>query len=82
MSFTKGPWHLDADGYLWGSNPNFEIANGFTVYNKADENLIVHAPEMLEALENTLTAACLPMDQFVKYLNKVELLIKKAKGEL
>lgn len=62
--YTKGPWHVDRDGWIVGKDENFSIClidgsrelDEFDHVDKANAKLICAAPEMVEAIERTIAA--------------------------
>lgn len=57
MSYTKGPWKLDEDGWISDSNDN-EImsylgcgSHQAYIEKEGDGKLLIHAPDLYEALK-------------------------------
>lgn len=82
---TPGPWVVNEIGQHWNNKAlaHLEITFGEdgecicdTVYQREDANLIAAAPELLEALQDLESRACI-------YVNtsKANAAIKKALGE-
>ena len=65
MKHTPGPWSVNVIGQHWNNKSlkHIEVTFGQdgecicdTVYNPSDANLIAAAPDLLEALQNMVTA--------------------------
>lgn len=91
MSYTKGPWKIETSKHSsnfqifdsseesrWICDVDFEASNP-----KENANLISCAPEMLEALEEAkeFIERFMSSERDEKLQLKLDLLIKKAKGE-
>lgn len=88
---TEGPWVADEDGWIAGSNGETvcEYAgcgSHAAEWNEADLNLVLAAPELLEALEYALPylRACVPEPRSacgdINCVDSAVAAITKAKG--
>jgi len=83
--FTKGPWVNNEQRFLIGSNGGAVRVSGLDLMqsfsdsdeHKANAHLMKCAPNMYEMLESTLFNE----DLSDEYYNKIESLLKRARGE-
>lgn len=91
MKHTPGPWYIEGDRLKGNRDiPTFAIVHGVAStpehidQHKRNMNLIIAAPELLQALEEILQhigTLRVTQPKKIEAFNKAEKAIKKAKGE-